>query len=246
MNENDALDQRLEAAVMDLHNRLNVNTFNGQTDFNPPKSYKPDMPVVKRMDVKSLFSGEGMPPLEDPQPNPPRLGAYFDTSLDFISGWTDPATTLPQNPGNVPPTPPPPPAGCPTDGTVTLVLSGVVSCGCFDSSILTLSIDGTYTLTWNPTDEAFELDSQGTLSSQAYSDVGCGTPSGAPVTGTWDISVTCGDNFWGVTISDHASHSITAFLSAVLVVAGAPATNFFQCGGSTNGNAGGGTATITV
>jgi hypothetical protein len=142
------------------------------------------------------------------------------------------------------------PPACPSDGTVTCVLSGIVSCGCVETvgsppSIMTISLDGTYTLAWNSTNGDFEDNGVGSYSLQAYdfSDSTCtGAPVGAPVTGTWSISANCAAGVWAVSIVDSMGAGFTAFTDASGPL-GAPINNGITCGGLAL--VGGGTATLT-
>lgn len=148
---NDPLDQQLQAAVMDLKNLLDSKNTNNQTIREPlPSSYKADRPTTRRLDIKSMFTGQGMPPLEEQpsqQPNtPPRVGAYFEATLTFID--TGDGTTGPQDSGNAPPQPPVTNCdGFSVNPTATVVVSGITICpvdmsGYNPNKTFNLSYDG--------------------------------------------------------------------------------------------------------
>lgn len=233
---NDPLEQQLYSAVMDLKNRLDSIEFNGRTDYQPPpSSFKPDMPQTKRLDIKSIFTGQGMPPMEEEQPTP-NQGGYFGSALNLI----DADTVGPQEtPVIVPQSPP----SCPTSGTVTVVLSGIVSCGCAVQEVYTISLNGTYTLTWDGISE-FAIASVGSWSVQDYSDDGCATPTGDPTTGAWNIGASCSDGNWTVDVTPDKTGD-DAFFTSTPEPMGSPISNSVICSGTTGPRIGGGTATVS-
>lgn len=77
--EGDSQAQRLSNFVLLFKNRLDADeALNKQTDFNPPKSYRPQDPVSNPPSIKSLFTGDPMPEM---QPIRKRLGAYFPAEI---------------------------------------------------------------------------------------------------------------------------------------------------------------------
>lgn len=123
-------------------------------------------------------------------------------------------------------------------GAFTLVISGVVSCGCQSNTIATFSLDGTYTVS------SGTLFGVGSWSAQGYSDDMCTTPIGDPASGDFNIETDCTDGLWTVSAFASDGSGFNPFASASAVAAGVSASNVFQCG--TGGvEAGGGTATIS-
>lgn len=171
-----------------------------------------------------------------------KFGASFPSNLTLIQ----PGTVGQEDLGNVPPTPAPAPE-CPTIGSVTLVLSGIVSCGCSTDLIVTLSIDGTYTLPWDGSQ--FSLSGQGSWSNQGYvfPDVGsCVTPIGDPETGDFYLQASCSDGLWSVLVAQTDSSGLQVFQSASSVAGGSSVGNSFVCSGVSGPPVGGGTATVSV
>lgn len=225
---NDPLDQKLTAAVLALKNRLDAGMINQTTNFSPPRYYKVDAPSVKKLDIRSIFTGKGMPDLTEGDQEPPRFGGFFDSSLTLI----EPGTVGQEDLGNVPPTPAPP---APPD-TVSIVFADVASTGCLDfSNVTTLLINGTFTLTFNPSDFAYEYTIPGGLILTEYTDVDC-TVSSTSDTHDILIQATLAGSTWTVTANADA---IEVFSGSG--VAGTPMANTIS-----GGNVSGGTATITT
>lgn len=145
---------------------------------------------------------------------------------------------------------------CSAAATLTIVLSGIASCGCVDqgglqsAKIDALTINGSHTVTmtapgvWQVVGVGTETEHHYTAPSDPH------TPCApADEDGTWTqaftIDVTCTGGIYSVSISWPVAHifSTTAFTGSGTL--GAAISNTISCEGISTG-IGGGTATISV
>jgi hypothetical protein len=186
------------------------------------------------MDGQGLFPGMGAKSFGDGSPAVITRSADDPIPIKLEDAHiesSDPATT--------------PAPSCPTSGTITVVLSGIDSCGCTPAdgflSITAFSgLNGAHTLTWDAGSSAFVLNNFGSVTQTNYTDPGC---LGAAETfdGSFNITASCSDGNWSITII--MSGLGLGIFESTPAPRGTPMTNAIVC--PTSQEMGGGTATVS-